>query len=485
MSTSLSQNNLPVIIVGAGPCGLITALALKKYNVPFVIIEKASRSKICSNAGSGFELAPTSINILNRLGINVSDILSQYKGLSVLSPDGNMIRSSTLLGIGGSVNRAHMQNYLLDMIFPSSEDEEGVLLCGSGLETYKEEVEETADGGRVVAILSSGQTITGCVLLACDGIHSRVRAVMHGGYDSTKDWETNAKKGAELDPLNFCNTIVYWGKTSIEKGTKLEREFTKTQGKDGKLTSFVFSLTSHKVPANIFAIPAQNATVCNWAITIGSKEQSKSKNNDGSDLTRRGGGPLTEEEKQKLFDFTSHGKDSKSVVRGMAECALLQELIKLTPAKNITEAGLFDRENLDLPFSSESNLVTLLGDAAHPQTPVLGQGVNMAIVDAYVYATNIAVFKKIKKSPREAISKSTTADRHSSSKATVKQARVMMSLFTTQNRFICWMLYVMLLWIPTKYIASTVEDSDKSNSDFLKFLDEKCCTPKEQRVLRA
>merc|ERR1712025_835816 len=77
-------------------------------------------------------------------------------------------------------------------------------------------------------------------------------------------------------------------------------------------------------------------------------------------------------------------------------------------ARDITEAGLFDRENLDLPFSSENNLVALLGDSSHSQTPLLGQGVNMAIADAYVYATNIAVAQKNKTSPREAILQSTT-----------------------------------------------------------------------------
>lgn len=36
-------------------------------------------------------------------------------------------------------------------------------------------------------------------------------------------------------------------------------------------------------------------------------------------------------------------------------------------------------------------------DSAHPQTPFEGQGVNMAITDAYVYATNIAVALQSKK----------------------------------------------------------------------------------------
>jgi hypothetical protein len=54
----------PVIIVGAGPCGLVAALTLKKADVPFVIYERASASKVCSNAGSGFDMAPTALKIL-------------------------------------------------------------------------------------------------------------------------------------------------------------------------------------------------------------------------------------------------------------------------------------------------------------------------------------------------------------------------------------------------------------------------------------
>uniref|UniRef100_A0A7S0UIG9 FAD-binding domain-containing protein n=1 Tax=Pseudo-nitzschia delicatissima TaxID=44447 RepID=A0A7S0UIG9_9STRA len=370
MASFSGTNSLPIIIVGAGPCGLVTALALKKYDVPFVIIEKASRSKICSNAGSGFELARTAVEIFqDRLGLDVANFMSYYRGMAVLNNSGKIIRHCRQDFIGGSVNRAEMQNYLLEQIFPSSSDEEGILLCGSGLETYREEIQEGANGGMVIAKLSSGEEISGSALLACDGIHSRVRAVLHGGYDDTKDWKTNSERANVKDPLHFCGAIAYWGKTRVLKGSALEHEFAKTQmaktpnkgESTNHCTSFAVTLTTPTQPASLFLVPSANGTMLNWAITLKSESSSRSENNNGKDLTRRGGGPLTEADKKRLFDFTAHGKDSESVVKNISDFPLLQQLIELTPASDITEAGLFDRQNLDLPYSSESNLVALLG----------------------------------------------------------------------------------------------------------------------------
>merc|ERR1740117_188736 len=228
------HQQLPVIIVGAGPCGLVAALALQKYGVPFVLIEKASRSKICSNAGSGFDLAPTAVEIFkNRLGIDVSQIMSYYRGLGIMTIEGKKIRHSSLPDYdGGSVNRSELQKYLLKMLFLSPSDEEGILFCGSGIESYQEDKE----GGNVVATLTnnSGTKISGCVLLACDGIHSRCRAVMYGGYDSNKDWETNVQTGKSKDPLHFCNAMIYWAKTPSPKGSDLQIEYAKIVQEDDK-----------------------------------------------------------------------------------------------------------------------------------------------------------------------------------------------------------------------------------------------------------
>lgn len=355
-----SVPQLPVLIAGAGPCGLVAAATFQKRGVPFVILERASRSKICSNAGSGFELAPTAVQILKEgLGVDMNEIMSTYGGMAIMTIEGKTIRREGFTSNynGGSVNRAEMQQYLLDMIFPSAEDEKDVLLCGSGLESYRELVDTNTNKNTVVAKLTSGREIEGCVLLACDGIHSRCRAIMHGG-DST----TNQKS---KDPLRYCNAICYWGKTMAPNGSALQTEFLKTQTSPTKV-SFLMGIATPKVPAVFFIIPSKQNTVLLWGITVASKTPTG--DSKSGDLTRRGGGVLTQEDKEKLLSFgssssnkSSTNNSDSSLLKGIKDFPLLRMILDETPAKDITQAGFFDRKNLNLPYTSKMKLVALLG----------------------------------------------------------------------------------------------------------------------------
>ncbi|MBD2068225.1 FAD-dependent monooxygenase [Leptolyngbya sp. FACHB-671] len=61
----------------------------------------------------------------------------------------------------------------------------------------------------------------------------------------------------------------------------------------------------------------------------------------------------------------------------------VEAIIEATPEEDIVERPIWDR--LPLPHWSKGR-VTLLGDAAHPVVPSLGQGANMAFEDAYELA---------------------------------------------------------------------------------------------------
>ena len=70
----------PVIIAGAGPCGLVAALTLQQQNVPFLVYERASRAKLCANTGSGIDMAPTAVKILaEHLQLELSTAMRPYE----------------------------------------------------------------------------------------------------------------------------------------------------------------------------------------------------------------------------------------------------------------------------------------------------------------------------------------------------------------------------------------------------------------------
>jgi 2-polyprenyl-6-methoxyphenol hydroxylase-like FAD-dependent oxidoreductase len=71
-------------------------------------------------------------------------------------------------------------------------------------------------------------------------------------------------------------------------------------------------------------------------------------------------------------------------------CAPVRELIEATPSETILRNAAFDR-----PAAARWGVsgVTLLGDAAHPMTPNLGQGGCVAVEDAAVLARSLAKYR--------------------------------------------------------------------------------------------
>ena len=109
----------------------------------------------------------------------------------------------------------------------------------------------------------------------------------------------------------------------------------------------------------------------------------------------------------------------------------------------------------------------------------------MAITDAYVYATNIAVALHGKtKSLKEAISDCDTDQRRMTVKSVIKSARMACDFSVSQNIFV-----VIIVWLFSKFSSSNTimnqfSKSDKSNKDYLIHLDENQCSVKQQVAMR-
>jgi hypothetical protein len=249
----------------------------------------------------------------------------------------------------------------------------------------------------------------------------------------------------EEDPLQYLGKMCYWGKCPPETLEKCKDAYKSTS------STFVWLLGTSKVPGSFFVTPSNGTYL--WVLSVLSDKPSSVTSDD---LTRRGGAVLSEIAKADLLNSFNN---SRTLIDPM-----LEAMISGTPASEITEAGLFDRVNLDLPFSSPRKLVALLGDSAHPQSPYLGQGTNCAITDAYVLATKLAEVPA-----QEAIAYYDSDERREEMQNLIIKAREQGNFLNSKNWFECWILRTILRYAPID--VDELKRYDFSNKNMVSRLD--------------
>lgn len=436
---------------------------------PFVILERASPSKLCANVGSGYDIAPTAIHILrDRLGLDIDTAFHRYAGMSMCDQDAGVLRDLRFASVNYEAymaDRSVMQSILLESLLGDdwkeevekndetgpatkkkifcTQDGHGTLRCGVTLSGYQESEDS------VTVTLDDGTEVVGSALLACDGIHSQVRRSL---------METKDDGVAAQDEFHFCNTHCWWGKAEIPPGSDLETLVKKTQPSSNRddndnNISFVWALGSNHRPGAFMGAPrglGTNHQVYLWSLFRRADAPPSSKSND---LTRRGGSVLTEESKASLLNDTlrSHGK-------------LVTELVRATPAHAVTHVGLWDRQNLDLPWSSDR--VALLGDAAHPQSPFAGQGVNMAVTDAHVLTTRLLLQSRV----RDAVQAYDTDQRRQGVNRVIREARSRTNMSLSEKGLMNWAFKMFAKYAPTSMLLNDAVEYDRSNAECLKKL---------------
>ena len=183
------------------------------------------------------------------------------------------------------------------------------------------------DESGVRAFLSGGSEERADILLGADGLHSKTRAVLFGPekprYAGYTAWRAVAEPGEELLP--WGRGFESWG-----RGARFG--------------------CAHIGKGRVYWFATQNAS-----------EGAK----DGTPGTPDG-------PKARLLRLFGSWHQP------------IGELIEATDEHAILRTDIYDREPLGEHWGE--GRVTLLGDAAHPMTPNLGQGACQAIVDAVVMA---------------------------------------------------------------------------------------------------
>lgn len=306
-----------VIIIGAGPSGLSTLLALRAKGIDARVYERAREMK---PIGAGLTLFPNGLSLLEKLQPGMPQALmaagNSVSAIHMLQPGGEPVFSapvSTLQVYGWpllNLRWSRLQALLAEHC-PSDRLHFDQALMG---------IEETSRG--VTAHFEGGQQVEGDLVVGADGVNSTVRRLIF-----------------QDGPPRYAGRMSWRGVVS-------------------------FSHPDLKPRESVFMMSPQGKTFA--AFDVG-----------GGEIFWSAGalGPSDPTPPHALKDTVQR------CFEGWA--SVVTELISATDASGILERPILDRP----PCSTWSRgRVTLLGDAAHPMVPSLGQGANTAFEDAWVLA---------------------------------------------------------------------------------------------------
>jgi 2-polyprenyl-6-methoxyphenol hydroxylase-like FAD-dependent oxidoreductase len=173
------QQRKPILIAGGGIGGLAAALGLARKGFRVVVLE---RSPVLGELGAGIQLGPNAFHAFDHLGIG-----DQARAISVYVDRLRLMDAMTAddiasIDLGESFRRRFRNPYAvvhrgdLHGVFVRAcqADKLIELRTGYAVTGYEQ------DGSTVTAKLSSGESMTGSVLIGADGLWSRIREQVVG-----------------------------------------------------------------------------------------------------------------------------------------------------------------------------------------------------------------------------------------------------------------------------------------------------------------
>lgn len=324
-----AQEDLPILIAGAGIAGLSCALAMAKRGFKILVFEKSDQ---ISEVGAGLQLAPNATLLLDRLNVLEHLRSSSVEPDAILLKDGRTNATLTKMSLGNSdpdkkkppylvCHRADLQRSLLLACAQSPNIKIGL---GADLLSYKNHASHIE---ATIKLGSETRHFKGLLLIGCDGVWSDIAPNRpKAEFSGFNAWRVTLKTN-ELSPALANNTNV---------SAWLSRE-------------------THLVSYPICAGEKHNFV----AITH-SPNRGHSWNEKGSKTAL-------------LHEFAKWNPLIKSV---------------LDASSDWTYWPLYE---MPKPYFIADERTILLGDAAHAMTPFAAQGAAMAIEDACALAEAFSI----------------------------------------------------------------------------------------------
>ena len=305
-------------VVGAGPAGLATAIALRKQGIDVHIYDQARAFR---PIGAGLTLSPNGLRSLAAIDPNVVQQLkqqgSQLTRFKIRTSRGWPIITQSMTG------DEYDQPFLAIRWFCLQETMRSKLPPDS-LHLHHRLIGFEQNDQSVTLCFENNETTTVDLLIGADGIHSAVRKQLLGleapTYGGWMTWRGVLKYQHRLLPSNQVSIFSKRGQT-----------FLCLDNGDGYIS---------------------------WSLEMVSQTSHRSQN--------------AEEVKERVVQELSKWHP------------VVREMVDLTDAASIVERPICNP--LILPQWSNDR-VTLIGDAAHPMGPFLGQSTNITFEDVWVLST--------------------------------------------------------------------------------------------------
>ena len=322
MITSQPSHDIDIAILGAGMGGLTAAALLDRAGFRVRVYEQATQF---TRLGAGIQMSPNAMRVLRGLGIEQCIRSTAFRPGAWRNRSWDTGEMLHELALGDAVEAKYGAPYLLmhrgdlhEALASCVRPE--ILRLGARLTDI--------DGGSAKGVrltFENGTTETADILIAADGVHSRVREIMLGA-------EAPSYTGMVAYRTTFPAALL--------RGVAID-DYCKWWGPDRHIVIYYVSASRDEVYF-VTAVPEPDWRVESWSAT-----------GDVEDLRRAFAG------------FHDH---VQAVVHG---------------CPSVHKWAILTRE--PLPRWTDGP-IALLGDACHPMTPWMAQGAATAMEDAVILA---------------------------------------------------------------------------------------------------
>ncbi|KAH7044522.1 FAD binding domain-containing protein [Macrophomina phaseolina] len=331
------KSGLKVLIVGAGIGGLTAALALRQQGHEVEVFEK---SRLASEVGAAIHAAPNCTALWNRLGLKPEEFGGVFcKTMLFLNAKTEVMFRKDYIEEAKLWQAGYFYLHRVDLHNELKHKATSPTGAGIPVKLHTASAVTTVDCAAATITLADGRTLSGDLVIGADGIHSRTREAV-----------TGKKYALESSGKACFRFLIPFNQLHDDPETRI---FVENPGAGVQVTGpdsrhIVFYPCSDNTLVNVVAVVKKEM--------VGNIEQGWSQDANKENMV-------------KLFS------------EGFSPA--VHKMLEKAPDDDIKIFDLLDMEVLPTWIRGRT---ALLGDAAHPFLPFMGQGAAQAVEDACTLA---------------------------------------------------------------------------------------------------